>query len=117
MPEPLIRQNQVIPNVTGTTIAINNLGSSSGLQVVGTDQARKSITFHNPNISSNINVLVYQLGTLSGGSNAPTFASPGGGWVILPGATLTFTGDIQGAWGAIAASSSNNALTAIVSRT
>jgi hypothetical protein len=113
---PVISQNYSVPNVGGNSLGVNNIGSVSNVQVIPQDQARKSITFHNPNVGGNINILVSQTVDANGNALAPTFASPGGGYVIFPGGTYTFTGDIQGAWQAIAQSSSNQGLTISSSR-
>jgi hypothetical protein len=113
---PLAPQNYVIPNTGGVTTAVNNLGTA-GVQVIGPDQARKSITFANPNLVGNINVLVFQVADVNGNSLlGTTFATPGGGWPIVPGGVLTFTGDCQGAWGAVAQGGGSNGLTVISSR-
>lgn len=114
--EPLAPQTYLVPNVGGATIAVNNLGTA-GVQVVPADQGRKSITFANPNINGAVNILVFQMTDISGNSLAgTTFAAPGGGWPLVPGGVITFTGDCQGAWGAVAASGTTNGLTAISSR-
>lgn len=113
--EPLAPQNYRVPNVGGITTAVNNVGTT-GAQVIAADPQRKSITFGNPNIVGSINLLVFQMLDASGAALSPTFAAPGGGWPLLPGGILTFTGDVQGAWGAVAASGSANGLTVISSR-
>lgn len=118
MNEPLAPQNYTVPSAGGGTVAVNNLGTT-GIQVIGADQTRKSITFVNPNIASNINVLVFQTADVNGSSLlGTTFSAPGGGSAIVPGGQITFTGDCaQTAWGAVAQSSSNQGLTVITSRT
>ena len=114
--EPLAPQNYSIPNVGGITTAVNNLGIA-GEQVIAADPQRRSITFANPNIVGNINLLVFQMADASGNSLVgTTFAAPGGGWPLLPGAIITFSGDVQGAWGAVAQSGAANGLTVISSR-
>ena len=112
---PLASQNYVVPNVGGATTAVGNLGAAP-VQVVGADQARKSITFTNPNLVGNVNILVFQMLDASGNALGPTFAAPGGGWALFPGGTITFSGDCQGAWGAVAQSGATNGLTVISSR-
>lgn len=114
---PVIDQNYSIPNVGGNSLGVNNIGNGANIAVIGIDQARKSITFHNPNVAgSGVNVLISQKVDANGNALAPTFASPGGGYVLFPGATYTFTGDIQGAWQAIAQSGTTNGLTISSSR-
>lgn len=114
--EPLAPQNYAIPNLGGITTAVNNLGVA-GAQVIGPDAQRRSITFANPNIVGNINLLVFQMLDAAGASLAGvTFATPGGGWPLLPGAIITFSGDVQGAWGAVAQSGVTGGLTVISSR-
>lgn len=113
--EPLAPQNYIVPNTGGVTTALNNI-STVGSQVIAADAQRKSITFANPNIVGNINLLVFQMIDASGNALSPTFAVPGGGWPIFPGAIITFTGDCQGAWGAVSQSGVTNGLTVISSR-
>lgn len=112
--EPLAPQTYTVPNVGGATTALNNIGT--GGQVIGIDASRKSITFANPNVVGQISLLVYQMLDASGAALAPTFAAPGGGWPIVPGGILTFTGDCQGAWGAVAQTGVANGITVISSR-
>jgi hypothetical protein len=114
--EPIVQQNYSIPNVGGATTAVNNI-STVGAQVIAADPQRKSITFANPNIVGNINLLVFQMVDANGNSLAGiTFTTPGGGWPVLPGAIVTFSGDVQGAWGAVAQANANNGLSVISSR-
>lgn len=114
---PLASLNIVVPNVGGISTALNNI-STVPAQVIGPDQGRKSITFANPNVvGSGVALLVFQMTDVNGNSLAPTFASPGGGVPLLPGALLTFTGDCQGAWGSVAQSGPTNGLTVFSSRT
>lgn len=122
--EPLAPQNYTVPGAGGGTIAVSNLGTT-GIQVIGADPTRKSITFINPNVVSTISVMVFQVADANGNSLlGTTFSAPGGGTAILVpasgGATgsVTFTGDCaQTAWAAVAQSSSNQGLTIITSRT
>ena len=114
---PVIGQNYSVPNVGGNSLGVNNVGSSVNVKVIAADPGRQSITFHNPNVAgSGVNVLISQTVDANGNALAPTFAAPGGGYVMLPGTTYTFTGDIQGAWQAIAQSGSTNGLTIASSR-
>lgn len=115
--EPLAPQNYSVPNVGGVTVAVNNLGAV-GVQVIGPDPQRKSITFTNPNLVGNINVLVFPMLDGNGNSLAGvTFALPGGGTPLVPGGIITFSGEsANGAWGAVAQSGVANGLTVIPSR-
>ena len=109
---PTIQQNYSIP-VTGSTLGFNTV-SSIGAQVIGFDQTRRTIVFGNPSATNTI--IVYQTTDANGNALAPSNASPGGGWPILPSAMLTFTGDVQGAWGAFASSGSTNGISIMSSR-
>ena len=114
--EPIIAQNYSIPNVGGTTVALNNVGTV-GAQVIAADPQRKKISFINPNMVGNVNLLVFQMTGANGNSLAGvTFASPGGGTPVLPGGMVQFEGDVQGAWGAVAQSGMTNGITVIPSR-
>lgn len=113
--EPLAPQTYLVPNVGGTTTAVNNV-SGTPAQAIAADPARKSITFGNPNTVGQVTLLVFQMQNAAGGALAPTFAAPGGGWPLAPGAILTFEGDVQGAWGAVAQSGTTNGLSIISSR-
>lgn len=112
--EPLAPQNYIVPNVGGATTAVNNIGGA-GAQVIGIQASRKSITFGNPNTVGQVTLLVYQMLKADGTANAPTFAAPGGGWPLLPGGMLTFTGEVQGAWGAVAQTGGANGISVISS--
>lgn len=113
--EPLAPQTYLVPNVGGITLAANNIGTA-GAQVIGTDPQRKSISFGNPNVTGAVALLVFQMLDANGNALSPTFASPGGGWPVLPGGILKFTGDVQGAWGAVAASGGANGISVMSSR-
>ena len=115
-PMPIIEQNYRVPITGGSTTAINTLGTSS-VQVIAAAQSRKKITFHNPNVVGNINVLVCQALDASGSALTASFSAPGGGFVIFPGSELPIEGDAAaGAWLAVAQSGSNNGLTIISSQ-
>ncbi len=113
--EPLAPQTYVVPNVGGVTTAVNNVGIV-GAQVIGADPQRKSISFANPNLVTQTSLLVFQMTDANGNALAPTFATPGGGWPVLAGGIITFTGDCQGAWGAVAQGGATNGLSVISSR-
>jgi hypothetical protein len=109
---PVIQQNYFIP-VSGSTLGFNTV-SSTGAQVIGFDQQRRTIVFGNPNATNT--VYVYQMTDLNGNVLSPSNASPGGAWPILPSAMATFAGDVQGAWGAFASSGTSNAISIMSSR-
>ena len=114
--EPLAPQTYSVPNVGGVTTAVNNVGTV-GAQVIAADPQRKKITFANPNIASNVNLLVFQMVDVNGNSLVGiTFAAPGGGWPLLPGGIIIFEGDVQGAWGVVGQSAGPSGLTVISSR-
>ena len=115
--EPLAPQNYSVPNVGGVVVALNNVGTV-GAQVIGPDPQRKSITFVNPNLVGNVNLLVFPMLDGNGNSLAGvTFALPGGGTPLVAGGLFTVTGDgAGGAWGAVAQSGMTNGLTVIPSR-
>lgn len=113
--EPLAPQSYTVPVVGGNSLGFNNL-STTPAQVVAPDQQRKSITFHNPNQNSSVVIAVYLILDANGNPVAVSPASPGGSWTIVPGGLFTFTGDIQGAWGAFSYTGSGNGLTLLSSR-
>lgn len=113
--EPRAPQTYTVPNVDGATTISNTVGTT-GAQVIALDTSRNSITFANPNLTGQVSLLVYQMKDATGAALAPTFAAPGGGWPLLPGAILTFTGDVQGAWGAVAQSGAANGVSVLSSR-
>lgn len=104
-------QTYIVPIVDGRTVAVGTLNAAS-VEVVGINPQRNSITFHNPNISSNINVFVCQAQDANG-SNLPAAPDGAGCFCIFPGASLTFEGNVGGAWNACSASGSNQALTVL----
>lgn len=115
-PLPIIEQNYTIPVIGGSTVAVNNLGASS-TQVITSAPARKNITFHNPNVAGNVNVLVCQAQDSAGNTLTASFSAPGGGFVLFPGSSLIIEGDAaQSAWLAVAQSGSSNGLTVVSSQ-
>jgi hypothetical protein len=84
---------------------------TSGAQVVAGNPTRQSIIFQNPG-SGRVNI--YPTVNATGGVNAPSNASPQGSFQILPGASMTITGECQVAWGAFAAGA-NSPLTILES--
>ncbi len=89
-------------------LAINNLGTSS-IQVIGEDTTRSALLFHNPNGSASI--IISPSVDSSGAALAPTFSARGGGFLMAPHDYLSFSGNCQTAWRAIADTGSANGLT------
>jgi hypothetical protein len=85
------------------------LVQTTGAVVIGANPSRQMIVFHNPTASGN-NLFVYQTANALGGINAPTLAAPQGSFIVMPGATLTVTGECQNQWAAFA-SGANSPLT------
>lgn len=111
MAEPRIQQNYEIP-VTGSVSgsSANTIGTSAAAVLAG-DGNRRKVTFHNPNYDSTggTDLLLAQ-------SASPSFAAPGGGFILLPAATMVFEGDLaQGPWYATARAGSNLGVTVAVS--
>lgn len=110
--EPRISQNYEIP-ITGSTpseSSVNTIGTAA-VQILSGAGARQRVTIHNPNYDSSggVDLLVAQ-------TSVPTFASPGGGFVIFPGSTMVIEGDAaQGPWYATARTGSNKGVTVVTS--
>jgi hypothetical protein len=68
----------------------------------------------NPGINA---LYIYPMTQANGQPLAPTLASLGGTFEIVPAALITFTGECQVAWGALAAAGSTNPLTIMESNT
>lgn len=87
---------------------VNSLGTT-GASVIGSSSVRFGILFHNP--SSTVAVYVYP----SLASPAPTLASAGGAFLILPGGTLPLMPpnyrNNNAAFSAFAGTGTNNPLT------
>ena len=118
MSEPLAPQNYTVPFAGGGFLGSNAIGVAAA-QVIAADATRKSITFTNPNTTTQIALMVFPVTDINGNSLlGVTFASPGGGFPIVPGGAVTFNGDAARlAWAAVAASSANLGLTVVTSRT
>lgn len=102
----------------GKVYAINTLGTSP-VQVIGSNFARRSITFHNP--SPSIDAFVAPVVIQTTGSDVaftPSTSALGGCIrVMAGGGTLVITGECTGAWQAFSASGSGNPLTILDSNT
>jgi hypothetical protein len=90
------------------TVSLNTVGTSP-LVLLHPAAGRRKITFHNPNVPGNVNLLIAQTAT-------PGFASPGGGFILFPGSNFIVDGDAaQGPWYVTAQSGSGNGVTALTS--
>ena len=99
------------PTSGGKVTPVNNLAVVFVL-VVAANPSRQSITFHNPGTNS---LYIGMMTTVIGTAFNPLLNSLGGTFLLLPGATMTFTGECQLAWGAMAATGSQNPLTVMES--
>ena len=112
MAEPRIEQNYSIP-ITGSSpsaSSVNTIGTTA-VSILSGDPSRQRVTFANPNYDSSggVDLLVAQTST-------PTFAAPGGGFVIFGGALLVIEGDAAaGPWYATARSGSGKGITVMTS--
>lgn len=91
-------------------IAINNIGGAAA-QVFGQNSRRVGLRFHNPGTTS---IYVYPIGV----TPTPNTGLLGGTFNIIPENDITIYGgntmsihDLSGAWGAFAATGSNQPLT------
>lgn len=99
------------PTSGGKVTPINNLATSA-IQVIGPNQYRAALSFHNP---GTVAIYVAPLLNAQGQSFTPSLGALGGTFIIYPGSTLSLQGETQYAWQAFAASSSNNPLTVMES--
>jgi hypothetical protein len=120
IPQPLVfsltPQSPQPVVTTGLTTAVNGISSVAGAQVLAADSRRSKIMIHNPGA---VDVLVYQAKDINNAALAPTFAAPGGGFVVFAnGGSLTLEGVVicQTAFGAIA-KSATGALTILTQPT
>ena len=115
------------PTSGGKVYAFNNLGTTAQV-VAPSNSKRTQITFDNP---GSVDIIVFpsqvqalnpswtSASSLDSGSTtisntalSPTTSVLGGGYRIYAnGGTRTFSGECQGAWQALAISSTNNPLT------
>jgi hypothetical protein len=109
--EALARVNQIVPLTSGGTLGFS-LGTAS-TPILSVAPQTQRLMFHNP---GTVNLYVCQATDANGNALVP--GPNGGSWIILPGATMTFTGNgVAGAWLAAAASGSGNPLTVAISQT
>ena len=100
------------PTNGGKTYAWNNIDDVN-IIVAPANPNRRSIVFHNPGVV-NVYVSMPRQMFLDGttGPNTPSPAATGGGFVIMPGNTLSFIGgEIQSAWQAVSEGGTNEPLT------
>jgi hypothetical protein len=111
--EALAEQNLIIPLTGGGTLGFS-LGTGS-TQILAVQPQTQRIMFHNPAVNGET-IFVCQATDANG--MALTAGPNPGNFAILPGATMTFTGNgVAGAWLAAAAGGSNNPLTVAISQT
>lgn len=91
----------------GSVIAVNTV-ATVGSVVVSSNPNRINITFHNP---GSINIYVWPIKDINGNLNIPSFANPGGAFVVMPGAFLTLIDSSNSAWAALSSGGSTNPLT------
>lgn len=94
----------------GNFTAINNLSSAAFVNVLPISQTRKTISFHNPGVSS-IFVAPTTLGPNSSIQFSPTNTQLGGTIEIFPGGWITLSGAVRQAWQALASNQSSQPMT------
>jgi hypothetical protein len=100
----------------GKTYAINNVSNLANIQVAPSLPSRRKITFINPGSSVILYVsMVNQINPITGVQSPliPTTTVLGGTVPVFPGAFVTFEGECQCAWQALAASGVSNPLTVV----
>ncbi len=121
IPQPLITTPQEqFPTTTfvnGSVLAVTAI-TTAAKSALAANSTRKRIIFHNPNTDSglNNNLMVYPTKDMNGAALAPTFAAPGGGFVIFPGASLEVSGvgSVGTAWNVLASAGTLNGLTMFI---
>jgi hypothetical protein len=98
---PIIEQNYIVPISTGRTTAVSGIGTSS-TTAIGADSQRREITFHNPNQTVQQNLYVCQAQDAANNALAAT-VDGAGTFIIYPGSSLSFKGNVGGAWTVCAA--------------
>lgn len=97
----------------GKVTGFNNISNSVATVVAAANPQRQSITFHNPGSND---TLVYPTTNATGGANAPTLATMGGGFRVFGnGGTLTISGECQQQWAALNFLNVNQPLTVMES--
>lgn len=110
--------SQTVSSASGGKVYGYNNISTVPRPVAPANPARKKITFHNPGAidiyiaPANVqNVLGTSPTNPSDVVLVPTTSLLGGCWTVYGQSTLVIEGECQGAWQALAASASTNALT------
>lgn len=102
----------------GKVYAYNTLDAVTPVQVAPANPSRQKITFHNPGTVDIIVFPAYLQTTGSDVAAGTTVASRGGGFLVYGnGGTLSVEGECQGAWKALAVSSTGNPITVMDSNT
>lgn len=84
----------------GKVYAYNTLDATTAILVAPANPSRRKVTFHNP---GDADVLVFPTVNAAGGTNAPTLAARGGGFLVFAnGGALEVEGECQGQWNALA---------------
>src|SRR5262245_59334148 len=97
----------------GKVYGFSTIGNVSPVTVLSSNGQRRRVVFHNPGAND---VLVYPTTTGTGAVNAPTIASPGGGFRIFGnGGMLTIEGECQQAWAALHFTTTGQPLTVMES--
>lgn len=103
-----------VSSASGGKVYAYNAISTAASQVAPANPSRQRISFHNP---GTINLYVAPTTALNAAGSAvtltPTLGALGGTLLVFPGAIVVVEGECQGAWQALAASSSNNPMTVI----
>jgi hypothetical protein len=97
-----------IPAIGGNVTAVNNLSSGAFVQVIGPNQKRNIISFHNP--GANV-AYVAPLTTSNGQPLTPSFSALGGCFQVVPGDFVTLSKNVTGAYQAAVAAGSSQPLT------
>ena len=121
IPQPFVvteqQQQPVTTFVNGSVLAVSAI-SATPKAALSANSTRKKILFHNPNTDAglNNNLLIYPVKDMNGATLAPTFAAPGGGFVIFPGASLEVSGvgSVGTAWSVLASAGTLNGLTMFI---
>lgn len=103
---PIIEQNYIVPIAAGRTTPVSGIGTGSQ-QAIGGDSQRRSITFHNPNVAGTQILYVCQALTAAGAA-LPASIDGAGMWVIYPGSSQPFVGNVGGAWNVCASAAAAN---------
>ena len=96
------------PSIGGNVTAVNNLSSGSFVRIIGPNQKRNIITFHNP---GTVIAYVAPTTTSNGQPLSPSFTALGGCFQVYPGAFVTVSKNVVGAYQAAVAAGSSQPFT------